>query len=185
MIGVTHTDFLIRMSGLIPNGVYSLFYRTFNPDSNNAYCPDVEPTLALTSAFRQLQKPDPDPFIAAVRAKRCSSAAWPETYWPQHSSRSTSSITSTDRRTGLSPTRPRPRAPSPASADCAAQAIGSTQCASSSSSRSKHLIATADGVRTVYRHAGVNGTGHNTSMAIPVLSRSREFVCSRRFAVRR
>jgi len=63
--GVTHTDFLIRMSGLIPDGVYSLFYRTFSPDSNNAYCPDVEPTVALTSAFPRLQKPDPDSFSAS------------------------------------------------------------------------------------------------------------------------
>jgi len=63
--GATHTDFLIRMSGLIPGGVYSLFYRTFGPDSNNAYCPDVEPTIALTSAFPRLQKPDPDSFIAS------------------------------------------------------------------------------------------------------------------------
>jgi hypothetical protein len=63
--GVTHTDFLIRMSGLIPDGVYSLFYRTFSPDSNNAYCPDVEPTVALTSVFPRLQKPDPDSFSAS------------------------------------------------------------------------------------------------------------------------
>jgi hypothetical protein len=61
----THTDLLIRMSGLIPGGVYSLFYRTFNPDSNNAYCPDVEPTIALTAAFPRLQKPDPDSFTAS------------------------------------------------------------------------------------------------------------------------
>ena len=52
------------MSGLVPNGVYSLFYRTFGPDSNNAVCPNVEPTVALTAAFPQIQKPDPDSFIA-------------------------------------------------------------------------------------------------------------------------
>jgi hypothetical protein len=34
--GVTHTDFAIGMSGLIPNGVYSLFYRTFGPDSTRS-----------------------------------------------------------------------------------------------------------------------------------------------------
>ena len=62
---VTHTDFLFRMSGLIPNGVYSLFYRTFSPDSNNAYCPDVEPTIALTSAFPRFQKPGPNSFISS------------------------------------------------------------------------------------------------------------------------
>jgi len=67
--GVTHTDFLITMSGLIPGGVYSLFYRTFSPDSNNAYCPDAEPTIALTSAFPRFQKPDPDSFIASSSGK--------------------------------------------------------------------------------------------------------------------
>jgi hypothetical protein len=61
--GVTDTRFLIRLSGLIPNGVYSLFYRTFSPDSNNAFCPNVEPSIALTAASRS-QQPDPDSFIA-------------------------------------------------------------------------------------------------------------------------
>ena len=67
--GATHTDFAIGMSGLIPNGVYSLFYRTFNPDSNNAFCPDIEPTVALTSAFPQFQKPDADSFVASSSGK--------------------------------------------------------------------------------------------------------------------
>ncbi len=67
--GVTHTDFAIGMSGLIPNGVYSLFYRSFGPDSNNAFCPDVEPTVALTSAFPQFQKPDADSFVASSSGK--------------------------------------------------------------------------------------------------------------------
>jgi len=47
--GTTYTDLLIRMSGLVPNGVYSLFYRTFGPDTNNPICPNVEPTVALTA----------------------------------------------------------------------------------------------------------------------------------------
>jgi hypothetical protein len=63
--GTTDTYFLIGMSGLIPNGVYSLFYRTFSPDSNNAICPNVEPSIALTSAFPELQRPDPDSFVAS------------------------------------------------------------------------------------------------------------------------
>ena len=67
--GGTHTDFLIGIGGLIPNGVYSLFYRTFNPDSNNAFCPNVEPSIALTAVFPQLQKPDPDSFIASSSGK--------------------------------------------------------------------------------------------------------------------
>jgi hypothetical protein len=35
--GTTYTLFLIGLTGLVPNGVYSLFYRTFGPDSNNAF----------------------------------------------------------------------------------------------------------------------------------------------------
>jgi hypothetical protein len=62
--GTTDTYFLIGMNGLVPNGVYSLFYRTFGPDSNNAICPNVEPTVALTAAFPQFQKPDSSSFIA-------------------------------------------------------------------------------------------------------------------------
>jgi hypothetical protein len=67
--GTTYTDLVIVMSGLVPNGVYSLFYRTFSPDSNNAYCPDVEPQVALTAAFPRFQKPDPDSFIASSSGK--------------------------------------------------------------------------------------------------------------------
>ena len=67
--GTTYTDFVIGMSGLVPDGVYSLFYRTFVPDSNNAFCPNVEPSIALTAAFPRLQKPDPDSFIAGSSGK--------------------------------------------------------------------------------------------------------------------
>jgi hypothetical protein len=67
--GTTSTLFLITMSGLVPNGVYSLFYRTFQPDSNNALCPNVEPQVALTAAFPQFQKPDTDSFIATSTGK--------------------------------------------------------------------------------------------------------------------
>jgi hypothetical protein len=59
-----HTDFDVRLSGLIPNGVYSLFYRTFGPDSNNAICPNVEPTVALTARHPDRQQPDADSFVA-------------------------------------------------------------------------------------------------------------------------
>jgi hypothetical protein len=67
--GVTHTDFAIGMGGLVPNGVYSIFYRTFGPDSNNAFCPDVEPQIALTAAFPQFQKPDSSSFVASGSGK--------------------------------------------------------------------------------------------------------------------
>ena len=62
--GGNHTDFDVRLSGLIPNGVYSLFYRTFNPDSNNAICPNVEPNVALTARHPDRQQPDADSFVA-------------------------------------------------------------------------------------------------------------------------
>jgi hypothetical protein len=67
--GTTYTDFVIGMSGLVPDGVYSLFYRTLAPDSNNAFCPNVEPSIALTAAFPRLQKPDPDSFTAGGSGK--------------------------------------------------------------------------------------------------------------------
>ena len=76
--GTTHTQFLIGMSGLVPNGVYSLFYRTFNPDSNNAVCPNVEPTVALTAAFPEFQKPDPDSFVANASGEALFFASVPE-----------------------------------------------------------------------------------------------------------
>jgi hypothetical protein len=53
----------IRLSGLRPNGVYSLFYLTFGPDSSNPGCPGVERALPLSSTDPQ-QRPDADSFIA-------------------------------------------------------------------------------------------------------------------------
>jgi hypothetical protein len=52
------------MSGVIPNGVYSLFYQTFSPYSANPICPTVDSTIALTARFPQRQTPDPDSFVA-------------------------------------------------------------------------------------------------------------------------
>ena len=56
--GTQYTDFKIALGGLVPNGVYSLFYRTFNPNSTNVFCPNVEPTVALTAAHPKRQAPD-------------------------------------------------------------------------------------------------------------------------------
>ena len=36
------TEVRVRLTGLIPNGVYSIFYRTFGPDSVNPFCPNEE-----------------------------------------------------------------------------------------------------------------------------------------------
>jgi len=58
------TDIEITMSGLIPNGVYSLFYTTFGPDSRNPICPAVEPLVALPALHPDRQLPDPYSFVA-------------------------------------------------------------------------------------------------------------------------
>src|SRR5262249_3406166 len=36
------TSLSITLDGLIPHGVYSVFYRSFTPDAVNPYCPDSE-----------------------------------------------------------------------------------------------------------------------------------------------
>jgi len=66
--GVTYTGLLIGMNGLVPNGVYSLFYQTFVPNSANPVC-DLDPLVALTAAFPRLQRPDPDSFVASSSGK--------------------------------------------------------------------------------------------------------------------
>jgi hypothetical protein len=64
----TRTDVHIQLRGLIPHGVYSLFYTTFGPDSENPLCPGVERSLALTSADAG-QRPDAASFIADAHGK--------------------------------------------------------------------------------------------------------------------
>jgi hypothetical protein len=58
------TNIEITMSGLIPNGVYSLFYRTFGPDSVNPICGAIDPVVALTARFPDRQLPDPYSVVA-------------------------------------------------------------------------------------------------------------------------
>jgi hypothetical protein len=58
------TDVRIHLTGLIPNGVYSVFYGTFAPDSVNPLCPNVERTLPLIAFHPRRQDPDPSSFIA-------------------------------------------------------------------------------------------------------------------------
>jgi hypothetical protein len=57
------TDLRISLSGLVPGGVYSIFYGTLTPDSENPLCPGVERTLALISTDRR-QMPDASSFVA-------------------------------------------------------------------------------------------------------------------------
>jgi hypothetical protein len=68
-IGPPHasrTDALIRFDGLIPNGVYSVFYITFGPDSRNPLCETAERGIPLTSLHGDRQQPDPSSFVAGA-----------------------------------------------------------------------------------------------------------------------
>jgi hypothetical protein len=58
-----HTDATITLRGLVPNGVYSVFYGTLGPDSENPLCLNVERTLAFTSTNKR-QTPDRSSFVA-------------------------------------------------------------------------------------------------------------------------
>src|SRR5579871_347989 len=58
------TDVRIQLSGLVPGGVYSIFYVTFGPDSQNPACLGVERALPLTAFKADRQLPDPASFVA-------------------------------------------------------------------------------------------------------------------------
>ena len=60
------TDVRIHLTGLIPGGVYSIFYGTLIPDSENPLCPGVERTLPLTAVRVDQPQPDASSFIAGV-----------------------------------------------------------------------------------------------------------------------
>lgn len=63
--GIDYTDLRITMTGLIPKGVYSLFYRTQIPYSANPICgAAVDPLVALTARFPRRQAPDASSFVA-------------------------------------------------------------------------------------------------------------------------
>jgi hypothetical protein len=58
------TDVRIDLTGLVPGGVYSIFYGTLTPDSENPLCPGVERTLPLTAFHADRQSPDASSFVA-------------------------------------------------------------------------------------------------------------------------
>jgi hypothetical protein len=57
------TELRISLRDLVPGGVYSIFYGTLSPDTENPLCPGVERTLPLLS-IDQLQAPDRSSFVA-------------------------------------------------------------------------------------------------------------------------
>ncbi len=54
----------IRLTGLVPNGVYSVFYGTLGPDSEHPGCPGVERTLPLPGVSAGRPVPRPASFVA-------------------------------------------------------------------------------------------------------------------------
>ncbi len=56
----------LTFSGLIPGGVYSVFWGTLTPDSEHPDCPGVERTLPLDSDAGKKQRPDRSSFIAGA-----------------------------------------------------------------------------------------------------------------------
>lgn len=59
-----HTDVDLTFSGLVPGGVYSVFWGTLEPDSEHPSCPGVERTLPLVSDAGKKQRPDQSSFVA-------------------------------------------------------------------------------------------------------------------------
>jgi hypothetical protein len=57
------TQVQIELTGLVPGGVYSLFYINLGPDSENPACPGVERGLPLLSS-KPHQAPDASSFVA-------------------------------------------------------------------------------------------------------------------------
>jgi hypothetical protein len=64
----TYTNVRVQMSGLVPEGVYSLFYATFEPDSRNPLCPGQERLLPLRSRDKD-QSPDRSSFVAGTNGE--------------------------------------------------------------------------------------------------------------------
>jgi hypothetical protein len=62
--GGSFTRVELNLTGLVPGGVYSVFWGTLEPDSEHPDCPGVERSLPLTSLEGANQVPDPSSFIA-------------------------------------------------------------------------------------------------------------------------
>lgn len=58
------TDVRISMQGLVPNGLYSIFWLTLEPDSENSLCPGVERLLPLDAFKPDALAPDPSSFLS-------------------------------------------------------------------------------------------------------------------------
>ena len=57
------TDIRLSLAGLVPGGLYSVFWGTIGPDSEQPLCPGVERTLPLDAAGSTATAPAPNAFV--------------------------------------------------------------------------------------------------------------------------
>jgi hypothetical protein len=58
------TDVRLSLAGLVPGGLYSVFWGTLGPDSEQPLCPNVERTLPLDGVGSSAKAPAPNAFVA-------------------------------------------------------------------------------------------------------------------------
>jgi hypothetical protein len=64
--GGPRTDVRMALTGLVPGGLYSVFWGTFGPDSEHPGCPGVERTLPLDAFPADAGQPAPNAFVAGA-----------------------------------------------------------------------------------------------------------------------
>ena len=57
------TDIRLSLAGLVPGGLYSVYWGTLGPDSEQPLCPGVERTLPLDAAGSTAKAPAPNAFV--------------------------------------------------------------------------------------------------------------------------
>ena len=57
------TDIRLSLTGLVPGGLYSVYWGTIGPDSEQPLCPGVERTLPLDGAGSTAKAPAPNAFV--------------------------------------------------------------------------------------------------------------------------
>jgi hypothetical protein len=60
------TDVRLALTGLVPGGLYSVYWGTLGPDSEQPLCPGVERTLPLDAAGSTANAPAPNAFVAGA-----------------------------------------------------------------------------------------------------------------------
>jgi hypothetical protein len=60
------TDVRMDFAGLVPGGLYSIFWGTLEPDSEHPGCPNVERTLPLDAFHPDASAPAPNAFVAGT-----------------------------------------------------------------------------------------------------------------------